>query len=189
MPRRRVIAPSDYLRRKEPGRKVTKCAIGRYHSHMNDRGLISSSAVTEPPGRPRVWIHCDDACASLMMAAKVEDVVRVVDIGGALGMPGVTSIPHGPLTLLGIVAIPVDANFVRLVGTSPIVARIANHVHWGVRRRQLTAEELIEATLGLVPNGRKTTVTDPRMEEALTFFFERFAIDFSEVVERRPVLV
>jgi hypothetical protein len=126
---------------------------------------------------------------SLEQAAKVEDVVSIVDIDAALGMPGVTGVPHGSLTLLGIVAVPVDTERVRLVGTSPIAARIANHVHWGLRRRQVTAEELIEATLGLVPNGRKTSVTDARLEEALTFFFERFEIDFSEVVDRTPVLV
>ncbi len=189
MPRRRIIAPLEYLRRKEHWRKVTKCAVGRHHTQMNDRGLITSSPVAEPPFRPRVWIERDDACASLMMAAKVEDNVSVVDISVALGMPGVKSVPHGSLTLLGIVAVPVSAGQVRLVGTSPDVARIANHVHWGLRRRHITAEELIEATLGLEPNGRKTSVTDPRLEETLTFFFGRFEIDFSDVVYRTPVLV
>jgi len=156
---------------------------------MNERGFVTSSDVAEPPCRPRVWIDRDHACASLMMAAKVEDVLSVDNIGVALGTPTVTGVPHGLLTLLGIVAIPFDAGRVRLVGTSPTVARIANHVHWGLRRRHITAEKLIEATLGLVPNGRKTSVTDPRLEETLTFFFERFGIDFSEVVDRTPVLV
>ncbi len=189
MPRRRIIAPLNYLRRREPGRKVTKCAVGRHHSQLIDRGLITSSDVAEPPGRPRVWIDRDDACASLMMAAKVEDVVSIVDIDAALGMSGVTGVPHGSLTLLGIVAVPIDDRRVRLVGTSPAAARIANHVHWGLHRRHITAEELIEATLGLLPNGRKTSVTDPRLEDVLTFFAIRFNIDFSDIVDRNPILV
>lgn len=188
MPRRRIIAPLDALRRKEPGRKVTRCAVGRHHDRMHARGFVTSSRTAEPPYRPRVWIDRDDACASLMMAAKVEDVVSIVDIAAALGMPSPTSVPHESLTLLGIVAVPVDAGRVRLVGTSPVAARIANHVHWGLRRRHITAEELIEATLSLVPNGRKTSVTDPRLEGALTFFFGRFEIDFTDVVNRTPVL-
>ena len=189
MPRRRIIAPSMFLRRKERGRKVTKYAIGRHHSQMNARGLITSSPVTEPPYRSRVWIGREGDYASLMMAAKVEDVVSVADIDAALGLPGAAHVPHESLTFLGIVAVPVDAGRVRLIGTSPIAAGIANHVHWGIRRRYITAEELIEATLGLVPNGPKTSVTDSRLEGARAFFFDRFEIDFSNVVYRTPVLV
>lgn len=118
-----------------------------------------------------------------------EEIVAKDSVSRTLGLTRTTNLPHGELSLHDIVAVPVDERHVRLVGTSPVAARIANHVHWGLRRRHITAEELIEATLGLVPNGRKASVTDPRLEETLAFFFDRFEIDFSDIVNRTPVLV
>ncbi len=156
---------------------------------MRERRDVTSSPVSEDPRRPRVWIDRDDHRAPLMNEAVVEDVVAKVSVSRTLGLGRTTDLPHGELSLLGIVAVPVDEHHVRLVGTSPDAARIANHVYWGRRRRRVSAEERIEATFGLVPNGRKTTVTDPRIETALAFFFDRFGIDFSDVIDRIPILV
>ena len=189
MSRRKVVTPLGYLRRKAPERKVTKYAVGLHHCEMSSRGLVTSSSVTEPSCRARVWIDRNDKWASLMVAARDELIVSIADIGEALSSGDVSSVPHESLSLLGIVAVPMAGERVRLLGTSPAVARIANHVHWGLRRRRVTAEELIEATFGLTPNGRKTSVTDGRLEEAIVFFFDRFEIDFSDVVDRAPVLL
>jgi len=187
--RRRVIAPATHIRRLGPHRKVTSCAVGRHHLRMRERGYVTSSPVREDPRRSRVWINRDDPRAPLMNEAVAEEIVAKDSVSRSLGLKRTTDMPYGELSLLGIVAVPVDEHRVRLVGTSPDVARIANHIYWSRRRRRVSAEKLIEVTLGLVPNGRKTTVTDPRIETSLAFFSDRFGIDFSDVIDRVPILV
>ncbi len=189
MSRRKVIAPATHIRRLGPHRKVTSCAVGRHHLWMRERGYVTSSPVREDPRRSRVWINRDDPRAPLMNEAVAEEIVAKDSVSGSFGLKRTTDMPYGQLSLLGIVAVPADEHRVRLVGTSPDVARIANHVYWGLRRRHVSAEELIELTFELVPNGRKTTVTDPRIETSLEFFFDRFGIDFSDVIDRTPMLV
>lgn len=189
MSRRRVITPATYIRGLGPHRRVTSCAVGRHHLRMRERGYVTSTPVSEDPRRSRVWINRDDPRAPLMNEAVAEEIVAKDSVSRSLGLKRTTDMPYGQLSLLGIVAVPVDEQRVRLVGTSPVAARIANHVYWGRRRRHVSAEELIELTFELVPNGRKTTVTDPRIETSLEFFFDRFGIDFSDVIDRVPILV
>jgi hypothetical protein len=168
---------------------VTRKTIGRLHAEQQARGYVTSCPVSEPAWRKRVWVRKDDRAAPLMLATQAGRVVGIHEIDKQLGLPSAFGLPDDDLTLLGIAAVPHGDGCVRLIGTSPDVARIVNHVYHHRRRRHLTPEDLIEAVHGIVPDGRKTSVTDKRLLASLDYLAERFELDFSDLIDREPILV
>lgn len=179
---RRIIVPTEHLRRKNARRRITKLAVGVHHLEMQRNGKVTSLPPTAPRNWPRVWIPRTDPQASLMLAAQQRKVLLGSEIFPLLPKRSIGGEEAG-LNDLGIVARPIGNDRFRLIGATAEIAWVANRFLWGSRRRYITREGLIERVFGLATGPRKTSVTEKRLEAALLLFEEEFGIDLSDLID------
>ena len=190
MKRRKIVRPSEYVRRVRPGAKrVTRTAIGQVFARLRRSGRVCSANVTVPPAHATVWVDRDDPWASVVKLAAERVALDEEALDLLPGLPNEQTARIGLLNKLGIAAVPRRGGCTQLIGTDPRIARIVNHIHHGRRRRQLDRREVIEAVFGLRPNGRATSVTERRLEYALDFFARNFGIDMADFIDHESLLV
>lgn len=186
MPSNRVISIRKFIQKKRLGRRVTRQKKGLVYNRMCRTGRVCAVPISAPAELERPWLDPSDSRAPLArMAAAGETVPRsrialVPPRGGSR---------IRALSEVGIAALPESDGMLRLQGTSPRLARIANQIVHGRRRRRLHRRELIEAVFGLQANGRATVVTDPRLEYALTYFYGQFGVDLSDLIDHDEVYI
>ena len=189
MKRRKIVCPRRYLHKARLGKKLTRQRVGHIHARLRGTGRVCSSPVQAPPELERVWVRKSDPCAPIMDSAANRSIVSMEAVESAPGLPGDRRDRFHQLSRLGVAVVPVGDGQARLIGTSPHLAGIANQVHHGRRRRPLGRRELIESVYGLRPNGRRTSVTDQRLEHALSYFCSEFGSDLSDLINHESVLI
>lgn len=184
--RRKLVSARKFMEKKRLGRRLTRQKQGLMHARLRGEGRVCSSPVSAPPELQTVWVSRSDPRAPIMLKAASR---AVVPFSVLAGIQSSRSSGLSAVSGLGIAAIPACNGDVQLVGTSPKLARIANQFYHGRRRRLLGRRELIESVLGLRPNGRRTSVTEQRLEYALSFFCREFGSDLSDLIDHEFVLI
>lgn len=186
MPRRKLISIRKFMERKGLGRRLTRQKQGLVYNRLRRTGRVCAVPLSAPPQLERSWL--DPADPRVLLAQKAAAGATVsADQLATLPQRNGSFVPG--LNDAGIAALPAGEGRVHLVGTSPRLARIANQIFHGRRRRWLHRRELIEAVFGICPNGRATVVTERRLEYALCYFNDEFGCDLSDLIDHEEVLI
>jgi hypothetical protein len=113
-----------------------------------------------------------------MQHAAAEAIVPVDRLPTLAGLPNGRRLSPRQLSLLGVAVIPVSEGQVRLVGTSPKLAAIANQAFHGSRRRPIGIREVIGATKGVKSNGKTPSVTVKRRMNSLIYLHDEKCIEW-----------
>lgn len=186
---RRILNPVSYLRKRNPDGRVTGKRIGRLHADMQRRGKATACPPTAPAQLERVWVDSKRPEADVVQAALAGREVDREELARLAGARSAAEIRFRRLATLGVAVVPAADGRLRLVGTSPHLAAIVNQAYFGHKRRRLDAREVVEAVFGLASNGRRTSVTEGRLEYALAYFQNEFGLDLTGVIGREYMLI
>ena len=189
MKRRKLVCPREYFRKARLGKRLTRQRVGHIHLRLRGAGRVCSAPVCAPPQLETVWVRRTDPWARIMALAAGGSVVNWDEVESAPGLPDEAHLRIRELSNLGIALVPTGDGQVRLVGTSPDLAQMVNRFHHGQRRRRLDRRKLVELVLGLRSNGRRTSVTQQRLEYALNYVWDEFGCDLSDLIDHPFVLI